>query len=93
MFQQLLKDAHSRGIIVTSIVIDNLPAQLSGARNAVTTIEEPFNATSVIPCFCHLVNLIFLGAVHTHTAYLHFVSICTSLRSVCVLSSLAFASN
>ena len=63
MFQQLLKDAHSRGIIVTSIVIDNLPAQLSGARNAVTTIEEPFNATSVIPCFCHLVNLIFVGAV------------------------------
>ena len=66
-FQSMLVSITSENLTVTSIVIDNLRAQMLGAHNAIEFLGSEFNATLIIPCFCHMINLVFVSAKNQST--------------------------
>lgn len=64
IFYDVFEKLNQYKIIVCALTIDNLPAQVSGFFQLKTTTENPFIRTVMhIPCFSHLINLVFLNII------------------------------
>ena len=60
IFEQIFKS----NLVFASLIIDNLRAQMNGAKSLIE--ESPnvsLNTITIVPCFCHLTNLIFVSSL------------------------------
>ena len=63
-FSDILEKINQYKLYVASIIIDNLPAQMFGISKLIEISDSPFlKSIIIIPCLCHLTNLVFTTAV------------------------------
>ena len=61
-FQEQFEVASRDGITICSVIIDNLPAQVSGLLNCLDSPNPKIRAVLYVPCFAHMSNLVFQKA-------------------------------
>ena len=66
-FQDIFQQVISENIAISSVIIDQLPAQISGVSNLIEESNDRLiKSIIVVPCFCHLTSLMFTSAIHAN---------------------------
>lgn len=63
-FNDVLNKVKIDGLCIAGIIIDNLPAQMLGITNLISRANDTFfKSIIIVPCLCHLSNLIFITSM------------------------------
>jgi hypothetical protein len=62
LFKDLFAIIDSAGLVLSSVIVDNLPAQSSGLDRALFEAHSP---VVHIPCFAHMANRILFHTIST----------------------------
>lgn len=63
-FNEVFDKAFQNKLFISSVIIDNLPSQMNGIYNLINSSENPMiKSIIVVPCLCHLTNLIFTTSI------------------------------